>query len=180
MNAIEHKKILARERNRRYAERHPDRVKVSRAAATAKYREKNKDTEQYREKAAARMKAWYAENKERALETAKAYRQIHADKLRKADAEKYRRNSAAYKRRAREREKLLQKRALGSTFDKQILAIYAEAERITAETKIPHEVDHIIPLNGRTVSGLHVPWNLRVIPRHINRQKSNRLEVSDG
>lgn len=34
-----------------------------------------------------------------------------------------------------------------------------------------YEVDHIVPLHGENVSGLHVPWNLKVIPKTINRAK---------
>ena len=39
------------------------------------------------------------------------------------------------------------------------------------------EVDHIIPLQGKFVSGFHVPTNLQVIPSTMNRQKNNRYEV---
>ena len=38
-------------------------------------------------------------------------------------------------------------------------------------------VDHIIPLRGRSVSGLHVPQNLRVIPGIENMRKTNKYEM---
>lgn len=63
--------------------------------------------------------------------------------------------------------------------------IYAEAEQRSVWTGIPFEVDHWIPLKGRcpttdkrNVCGLHVYWNLRVIPKVVNREKSDTF-VSD-
>lgn len=36
-----------------------------------------------------------------------------------------------------------------------------------------YDVDHIIPLQGKLVSGLHVPDNLKAIPKSENRKKHN-------
>lgn len=57
---------------------------------------------------------------------------------------------------------------------KQIEGIYIEAANITKETGIPHEVDHEVPICGRNVTGLHVPWNLRILPQNENRRKHNK------
>lgn len=57
----------------------------------------------------------------------------------------------------------------------QIYEIYDECERITFETGIQHHVDHIWPIFHTHCCGLHVPWNLRVVPARENLKKSWNL-----
>lgn len=59
-------------------------------------------------------------------------------------------------------------------------AFYDKARRLTAEVGIRHEVDHIVPINGEMVSGLHVPWNLQVLTQADNVRKSNRYAELHG
>lgn len=64
---------------------------------------------------------------------------------------------------------------LSETHRRHIGFFYQAAKTITEETGVSFVVDHIVPLQGAIVSGLHVPWNLQVITSSENASKSNKV-----
>jgi len=90
----------------------------------------------------------------------------------------YRKNAAEAKRRRHLRERLIVPRQTPSWANRFFIGeIYDLARLRTKHLGIPHEVDHIVPLRGKAVCGLHVETNLRVVPKAINRAKGNTLQA---
>lgn len=56
---------------------------------------------------------------------------------------------------------------------KALRALWYEARMAEIRTGVPHVLDHIIPVSHPLVSGLSVPWNMRVISAFANSIKGN-------
>jgi len=137
---------------------------------------------------AALRKASYEKNREQEAARALAYyhanrddrRAKHFDYMaRTAEQQKRYRNETKdeYNARTAKRRAALEERTppwLTREHFAQMQRLYKLAKEIGKTTGEPQHVDHIVPLRGRTVSGLHVPWNLRVVPAVRNIQKGNK------
>lgn len=69
-------------------------------------------------------------------------------------------------------------RATPHWYEKSLIdQLYVQARHLTESTKIGYQVDHIIPLHGELVCGLHCLDNLQIIIASENKSKSNKFKV---
>lgn len=89
-------------------------------------------------------------------------------------------NVAIMNAKTRRRQLRLRTATLTDKHRDAIQRVYEHARDCSVITGEPYHVDHIIPINGETVCGLHVPWNLQILPAAINLRKSNKLADHTG
>ena len=86
-------------------------------------------------------------------------------KLRKENY--YNKNKHLYTANSAKR-RAVKKMATLKGYDQEIKLIYKNCPE-------KHHVDHVVPLQGKNVCGLHVPWNLQYLTVEENLKKSNKL-----
>jgi len=91
--------------------------------------------------------------------------------LRQKSADHYAANKADYLARQLLRSgKIARQSFEGKSFDEGLAFMYKHCAT-------GYHVDHIIPLNGKLVSGLHVWWNLQYLTAHQNLSKRNKFDI---
>ena len=174
-------------RNKKYREENRDKV----SARKKKYHEDNRDEiavyrkkyyEKNRDETLARNKKYYEENRDKVSAREKKYYEENHDKV-SARKKKYRKKfpeKSAARTAKRKAAKLERVPSWSNEADlKAIKKIYARCKRINKLTGIPHQVDHVIPLQGENISGLHHSTNLAIIPAALNRSKNNKWEFKE-
>jgi len=122
--------------------------------AKAEYYERNKEV--------VKLKAMTRPNEQR-------------QQYRKAWKEKHPEEVKASTKHRRDKHKQATPAWLTPEHKKQIRQLYVDAMTATKITGTAYVVDHIVPLRGEGVCGLHVPWNLQIMSRAENLKKSNKL-----
>ena len=123
-------------------------------------------------------KNYYLQNLEKSRVSRLFYRENHKEEYKKYGTEYDKRHRP--ERAAREAFRRAQKlnatpKWLTKDHKKTMTNLYLLRDELGLKEGIIYHVDHVVPLISELVCGLHVPWNLQVIPAKLNQQKSNRF-----
>ena len=131
-------------------------------------------------------KLWNARNPDKVRKANREYmarfREAHPEvaraRVRASQPSYYRRNKARYIAHGAAYDAAQVKRTPPWADPVETAKFYELAEFVTELSGEPWHVDHVIPLRGKKVSGLHVHTNLQVLPALVNVRKNNQFEVA--
>lgn len=117
---------------------------------------------------------WRAANRSRELSVNAEWRKNNRDRFREMVSDWNDRNPGARAAHCRERQ-ARKRNATPKWLTREQRRHMKQFYILAAQANEPVHVDHIVPLDGRLVCGLHVPWNLQLLGAIPNMQKGSKL-----
>lgn len=140
-----------RERERNWKKQNPEKVKAN----DQRYRDNNKESIKTR------------------LEE---YAKDNQDKIKEAKR-KYERNNPQIRAEIKTRRRAAERKAIPSWSERdKIKVVYEKARWLSTITGLNYHVDHIIPIQGKDVCGLHVWSNLQILEASLNCSKQDKYD----
>ena len=123
-------------------------------------------------KTSAHKKKWRENHQEQIVE----YRQDNSEKINAASRKWRKENPGAVNAHSAKRRASQLQQTPSWSETKEIAELYSWAAHLQKVTGIQMHVDHVVPLQGKHVSGLHCVDNLKVITAKENLTKGNKHE----
>jgi hypothetical protein len=155
----------------------------------AKMRAKRKNDPEHRRKCNESARKSKAKHREKVLEASRIYRENNRESLRlksleytknnkekvRASKKRYDKNNPQIRAKIKVKRRTSEKRSIPNWADHtKIKTVYEKAKWLEELTGLKYHVDHIIPLQGENVCGLHVWENLQILEVSLNCSKGNR------
>lgn len=134
---------------------------------TSGYRKKQASKSGYKEKKALSDRKYYNKNKEKVKSSVSSYQKNNPSKVK------------IWLSSRKKVFRLATPKWLTRDQFQEMNNLYWLAKDLRAVSGQEYHVDHIVPLQGVSVCGLHVPWNLQILPADINLSKGNREKAID-